>query len=380
MVVGPAAPRDDETPYAEARDPRRALEESVLPALARPPCLVSFSGGRDSSLVLTIAAAVAAREGLEAPIPVTVRVAGAPAAEENWHQDALVHHLGLREEWLRLEYPEGELDWVGPVAAGVLRRHGLLWPPNAFFHAPMFERARGGSLLTGVGGDQLMSGWDARRAIEVVGGRTRPEPRDLLRVGLAFAPRPVRAAALQRRTVAPEWLTAPARQEVVRLRAAEDVAEPRPWDRRVRWVERRRGLAATRWSLGRIAQESDTLVLHPLADPAFAAALAHVGGRTGLGDRRDIIRMLVADLLPEVLLGRGDKALFHEVFYSRPFREFVRDWDGGGVDPALVDARRLRAEWEEDVPHAQSALLIQAAWLSASGGQLGEAIDGRPQR
>src|SRR6185503_3688944 len=39
---------------ASAGGPLAALERAVLPALRRSPCLVSFSGGRDSSAVLAV--------------------------------------------------------------------------------------------------------------------------------------------------------------------------------------------------------------------------------------------------------------------------------------------------------------------------------------
>ena len=59
--------------------PLAALEEAILPALRRPPCLVSFSGGRDSSCVLAAATRAARREGLQPPVPVTLRVSNAPS-------------------------------------------------------------------------------------------------------------------------------------------------------------------------------------------------------------------------------------------------------------------------------------------------------------
>ena len=61
--------------------PLAALEEAILPALQRPPCLVSFSGGRDSSGVLAAAVRAARRDRLAPPVPVTLRVSNAPMAE-----------------------------------------------------------------------------------------------------------------------------------------------------------------------------------------------------------------------------------------------------------------------------------------------------------
>ena len=56
-----------------AATPRAAFEAAILPGLRRSPCLVSFSGGRDSSAVLATATAVARREGLPLPVPITHR-------------------------------------------------------------------------------------------------------------------------------------------------------------------------------------------------------------------------------------------------------------------------------------------------------------------
>src|SRR5690606_42164979 len=51
--------------------PRAALEAVIGRALRRPPCYVSFSGGRDSSAVLSVATGVARRGGLADPVPLT---------------------------------------------------------------------------------------------------------------------------------------------------------------------------------------------------------------------------------------------------------------------------------------------------------------------
>ena len=134
---------------------REALEAAMLPALRRSPCLVSFSGGRDSSTVLAAATALARREGLPDPVPATLRAPGAARADETEWQERVVAHVGIAD-WERIEVHD-ELDALGPYATRVLRRHGLLWPFNIHFHLPLLDRARGGSLLTGVGGDELFS-------------------------------------------------------------------------------------------------------------------------------------------------------------------------------------------------------------------------------
>jgi asparagine synthase (glutamine-hydrolysing) len=80
---------------------RAAFEAALLPALRRAPCLVSFSGGRDSSAVLAVAAHVARREGLPLPIPATIHFPHAGGTQETEWQEQVIGHLGL-EDWHRV--------------------------------------------------------------------------------------------------------------------------------------------------------------------------------------------------------------------------------------------------------------------------------------
>src|SRR5262249_6690700 len=136
------------------------------------------------------------REGLPLPVPVTHRFPAAAGTEESDWQELVVRHLGL-DDWWRVELSP-ELDAVGPVAASVIERHGLLWPCNTYFHDPIFAGAAGGAVLTGIGGDEAFMGsrWD--HAAAVLSGRRRPVPRDVLRVGFALAPAAVKGALLRR--------------------------------------------------------------------------------------------------------------------------------------------------------------------------------------
>jgi asparagine synthase (glutamine-hydrolysing) len=342
--------------------PLTALEEVVLPALNRPPCLVSFSGGRDSSCVLGLAASVARREGLPDPVPVTLRFPQIPEADERVWQERVVSGLGLRD-WVRLERGD-DLDAVGPIATDVLRRFGLLWPFNAYVHAPMLEAARGGSLLTGFGGDEHLQHMRLDRAHAVLGRRARPVPRDALRLGLAIAPWRMRKVVLRRRGgLSLPWLLPPARRAVDEAWATDAAREPLRVLERADWWTRRRGLRVAVRSLGLLAAAEDALIAHPFAARAFATAvlsdraLAHA-------DRAGRLAAIFGDMLPAEVYARRSKASFNRAFFGRHARALVARWDGEAVDANLVDAAALRSVWEEDVPDGRTYLLLQAIALS----------------
>ncbi len=360
-------PLDGERAPAGAR---AALEAAVLGPLRRGPCLVSFSGGRDSSAVLAVATAVARREGLPDPIPATNRCVLAPLADEARWQERVVAHLGLGD-WLRLEWRD-ELDVVGPVARGVLERHGLLWPFNAHFHQPLLEAAAGGTLLTGVGGDELFGCAFASRPLDVLALRVRPRPRDAIRLAYAAAPRGVRRAVEARRApVELPWLTAAGRRAVSAAAAGTRAAEPHSVLARMRWMRTQRYLQLGMDSLRLLAQATGAAVAHPLADERVWAAVAREGGPAGFPDRTSGMRRLVGDLLPGDLVARRDKAMFDEAFFSAPARAFAARWDGSGAPAGLVDPDALRAHWLGPAPAAHSFLLMQAGWVaqrSARGG------------
>jgi asparagine synthase (glutamine-hydrolysing) len=346
------------------------LEEAMRPALLRPPCLVSFSGGRDSSAVLAVAAHAARREGLALPIPVTARFAWAQSAEETAWQELVVKHLRLPDWELSLTSENtGLLDSVGPVATRGLLRHGALFPHNAHFHTPLLELARGGSLLTGIDGDGLFGSWPWWRAAAVLAGKTAPQPRDLLRVGHALAPASLRRRYSTRRHAqreAPTWLTAPAQLAFARA-VTTFSEEPLRWSSHVEAFARRRELAVGSASLSLLADDADALIVHPFLDRAFLSSLKRAGGTSGWGDRTATMTALFGGLLPSSALTRTTKAIFGEVFWSEPSREFARSWDGRGVDTDLVDVEALRAEWLSPSPDGRTGLLLQSAWLHANG-------------
>ena len=153
------------------RDPRRALELVVLEALQRPPCGVAFSGGRDSSAVLAVAVHVARREGLAEPIPITKVFPDVPTTEEQSWQERVIDHLGL-DDWQRVVIHD-ELDLLGPLATANLVDHGVVWPPTIHGDRPVVDRVRGGSLIDGEGGDEVL-GVTAHRIAPIDDARSLP--------------------------------------------------------------------------------------------------------------------------------------------------------------------------------------------------------------
>lgn len=342
-----------------------ALVDAMLPALQRPPCYVTFSGGRDSSAVLAVAAHAARHHGLPAPVPVTLRFAGAESTEESDWQELVIAHVGL-DDWVRLACAD-ELDYLGDLACRNLRTHGLQWPPNTHIFAPMFAQACGGSILSGYGGDDLLDWHWGRVRTRLTAPGPLP-PRALLAAGLTLAPPRVRAARA-RRTVpryAP-WLRPRAERYFNTMVAAEGASEPIVWARRVDWFARRREVRVTQRTLGRLADTCGTVACEPLLDRRFMATLAAEGGRAGYGDRSRAMDALFGRLLPQRVSTRQSKAEFSAVVWGERARSFAAAWDGSGVDAELVDSEALRAEWLREAPRFGAASLLQQAWLATAG-------------
>lgn len=346
-----------------ADGPRVAIDDAIRRALRRPPCLVSFSGGRDSSAVLAAAAALARREGLALPIPATHRFPAAPATQEDAWQDDVMRHLAL-PDWVRISVTD-ELDAVGPVARTVLRRHGVLWPFNAHLHVPLFERAAGGSVLTGVGGDELFGPqrWWAAQA--VLAGHIRPKPRHVRTVGLALAPAPARREVLARRhEIRWPWLHPQVDELINRRRAAWQARTPLRWDAAIGWWWQSRTRVVLAQTLGLLAADARTELVQPFLEPTVLGAAASRFGVRGPRDRTAAMRAVFGDVLPEPVLARCSKATFDEAFCSRHSRAFAAAWTGGGVDTSLVDSDRVAAVWNAVRPDPRSLSLMQAAWLA----------------
>ncbi|HWC25317.1 MAG TPA: hypothetical protein VG474_01925, partial [Solirubrobacteraceae bacterium] len=226
-------------------------------------------------------------------------------------------------------------------------------------HLPLLERARGGSLLTGLGGDQLFE----------LPQRTprRMRPRDLASRALAGAPRRARAAVIARRSpITYPWLRAAARRAATRAMAAEAAATPRaPLGARMGFELGARYLRDARASLAVCAAAEDVLLAHPLCAPQLWSAVAHAAAaRGGFASHERALQALFSGWLPDALAARTRKASFDAAFWHRHSRAFAAGWDGDGVPRALVDVDALREHWRSPSPACPSLTLMQAAWLA----------------
>jgi hypothetical protein len=143
---------------------------------------------------------------------------------------------------------------------------------------------------------------------------------------------------------------------------ASELDVPPRYDRAIARMVRSRHLTLGAETLARHAADHGAAALSPLADRRFAAALAAAGGRHGPRGRTAAMRAMAADLLPDELLARRDKAHFHEAFFGPPAREMAgrltRD-----VLPRVVEPEALRAALGAPVPDFRGTLMLQFAWL-----------------
>lgn len=355
---------------ATSTGPREALDDAIRPFLLRPPCHVTFSGGRDSSAVLAAAAALARREGHDPPIPVTRVYPGIPDTDESEWQHMVIEHLGL-PEWVRLEFTNDETDLLGEAARAALRRRGVVWPPALQTQGAMLRHLDGGSVLTGEGGDAVLG---SRRgtAVTLLRMGRRPSRRLLTMAGIALLPRRLRRTALDRsmrRVVENRWMQPSTFAEHLRLTADDDSHEPLRYDAATWYITRRRFFDVSSHNSAVAAAEFGLHACDPLLDHRFLAALARAGAGWGYNGRTATMRALFADVLPASVLSRSTKARFNKAHVGAATRDFAAGWDGSGVDPDLVDVEKLRGVWLSDDPTMGAGLLLQSAWLATEEGR-----------
>ena len=355
-------------PEVPVSDPRTELEVEILHALRRPPCGVSFSGGRDSSAVLAIAVEVARREGLPAPIPVTKVFPDAPETDESEWQELVIDHLGL-DDWVRLELHD-ELDLIGPYAASLLTRHGAIWPPLLHSNMPALEVVRGGSLLTGEGGDEVL-GVDTHRVGPLTWMLRHPRATRRRHLAAAWESLAPLRSRTRRQLSDPDaeqpWLR-PAAVEVLRQMVIDDERHrPLGYASSVRAMQQERGSVLATRNETVVAGDYDVHLSQPLLDHRVIEALAQDGGWLGRGNRTEVLRWLVGDLLPDDIIARTSKVDFDTTFMTDLTADFADRWDGSGLDDDLVDVELLRDIWRRGDRPGLSDPLLQAAWLATEG-------------
>ena len=347
----PDPPRDGLTP-------RAALERAIAESLQRQPCGVAFSGGRDSSAVLSAATAAARRLQLPDPVPVTLRFPGVVSTEESSYQESVVRHLGL-SDWIRLE-PGDTLDILGDVATDLTMQHGLMFPGNIHVLVPVLEAVRGGALMTGVGGDEVLDGHRNHAFVAMLAGQRRPNQRMLRALAKRYiAPGRIRNQVSDKLASHFPWLLPDARTEVVERMVRDVTQNPLFADRYlVSITNRMRYLRRAQDDLALLGKDFDVVSANPLVDPAFIGAVADDIGRMGLATRTDMMRRLFGDLLPIDVIERTGKASFDDVLWTDATREAAR---GLPVEhlATLVDPGALRSVWESDALKGNTFLIAK---------------------
>jgi asparagine synthetase B (glutamine-hydrolysing) len=348
--------------------PRAALEAELATHLSSPPVYVAFSGGRDSSAVLAVAAHVARKHGFDLPIPVTLVYPGKESTEETDWQRLVAEHVGLAATQVRV--PPGGSDIVGPTALDALLRRGVCWPPGMFMRVPLHEAIAPATLLTGEGGDEMLGARRVSPVARVVRSRRPPRGEAAKAVGYALVPAAVRRRVLNRVTrggaLELPWLREPYRQQFLSQLNADAAAEPLRHAASTRRMARARALTLGVRHMNLLAADYGVRMAHPLVASGVVAALARYGRSLGLHwlSRTEMLRLLAGDLLPEAVISRTAKAAFNSVAVDVHAREFVARWDGSGLDDTLVDIDALRDQWLSPSPHAGSLALLQAARLA----------------
>jgi asparagine synthetase B (glutamine-hydrolysing) len=346
------------------RSPRQTLEDLLAQCLRRPPCVVQFSGGRDSSAVLALTAHVARKHDLPLPIPATVVFPGMSETDETQWQELVIRHVGL-PDWERLEFTD-EMDLLGPIAIGLLLDHGPTYPSNGHFVQPMVELARGGTMLTGVGGDELFDLTPVSRLALALTRRVPLRQNDLKTLALISAPKKLRVAWYGRRDLELDWLQPEAQRSVGRD-AARWVADTPLWwaDDVVAWWRSRPRRAIVQ-TLRAFCVAGDVEILHPLQEGEFLASLGARFRRTAWTGRAAAMDDLFGDVLPQEVTHRDTKAIFSDAFFGPYSREFAEKWSGEGVDRRLVDPARLRQAWLNSEADARSGSALQGAWAAVN--------------
>ncbi len=347
---------------------RGVLEDLLVPALENDPCFMGFSGGRDSAALLCLGTHLARERGLSDPVPVTLRFENRPRSNENDWQKITIDHLGLRR-WEIVTIGE-ELDPLGPVAAEVLRRHGLFWPPVAHRIVPLLQVARGHVLIFGTGGDEVFSPYRRHAARERLDVRGRPLRKAVKRAAFNLLPERLRVYVRLRRREEFPWLRSVARRELERkYRALLRRQRGASWVESIQQVPESRNYELTQAIFAALARDEEVSLIQPFFNPGFIRVLGESAPRGGFPSRAAAMELHFGDVMPPQIVQRTTKAVFDELHGGRETRAFAQAWNGRGLDPAWVDVEALRREWLSPRPQYRSLTALNAAWLASLEGR-----------
>jgi asparagine synthase (glutamine-hydrolysing) len=345
--------------------PRQVLERTLVRCLQRSPCVIAFSGGRDSSALLGAAVTVARREALPLPVTVTLTYPGVPQTDETSWQHQVLDHLGVKD---RVEVTvDDEHDILGPITAPLLQRHGSLWPPNLAPTWRLMDQARGGVLIIGECGDEVFGIKRITPLRRILGARGRVDRRFYRAAAWSLAPAPMRRRAMLRspHLYQRTWLRAPVKALLERRDVEDEAALALHAGHNARQYTHRRAICRSFETHRALGHDIDVDYIAPFADSEFVAAVAQAAGFWGWSGRTAAMTHLFGDLLPCSVLQRTSKATFERAVFTERGREFAAQWNGSGVDPDLVDPEALRNIWLSDQPDGGTMVLMQQAWLAS---------------
>jgi asparagine synthase (glutamine-hydrolysing) len=279
-------------------------------------------------------------------------------ADETSYQESVVRRLGL-SEWARI-HPADSLDILGDLSSRLTQRHGLLYPGNIHFLVPMLDIVRGGALLTGLGGDEVLEGHGNHALAAMMTAQQRPSRRTVRSLAKRYV---LRGRQRDRSREAMDgyfsWLVPQARRLVIE-RMVESLMSDSLWaDRQLTTITyRMRYLHRARTDLSRVAADFGVDVTHPLLGAEFVGAVADRYGRVGFSSRTESMEQLFGDLLPDDVIRRTSKAVFDEVFWTDTAAERVRELSLSPV-AEYVDEEALRRHWRSDEPKGNTFLLAK---------------------
>ncbi len=327
---------------------------------------VEFSGGLDSSLVLSVATSVAREDDLPLPIPVTLRFARHGATDERAFQQLVVSHLGLRE-WIVFDVDD-ELDLLSPESCADLAAHGMAASARLPGRSWMLAKIRGeGAILSGEGGDEVFgpAPFEAFHSL-LHAVRTRSNRRSAIYAAARLTRR--RLSDLDRRfdTEAQAYLTEQGRRVVEQ--ALKDTFSGTGLTM-ASFQRHHRSKCYIAQMLDQVSEQANRYGLNygaPFLDIEFMATLARSVPDSHFVNRNYFLQRYFSELLPDELLRRTSKAEFKAAVFGNHSTAFARGWNGSGVPLDLVHPELLRSAWI-GATDARTGLLLHRAWMTSEG-------------